>query len=96
MTTTPTPRPWFTTPDYPLSIMAADEPGHEPWHVANVMPDCGSAEEADVNTALIVRAVNSHDALIAALEGLLSIGHDDADDMLVQNAVTVLKQAREG
>lgn len=72
-----TPTPWWIDKEHPLSIMAADENYVEgevaPWHVANLMPDCGGNDdgESDANAAFIVRAVNNHAALVAALRGLL-------------------------
>ena len=72
--TTPTPRPWkmqigiFRRDHFDTS---ADVHGAHGQFVA----DCGCHDAANANAALIVQAVNSHEALVAALKSLSNEGH---------------------
>jgi len=42
----------------------------------------------DANAALIVRAVNSHEALVAALRGIIQAWDTDSGDYYVTNTLT--------
>jgi hypothetical protein len=49
-----------------------------PWHVDSVDPAFVSVRvNAIANAAYIVRAVNAHEALVEALEGIIHIGKRD-------------------
>lgn len=69
------PLPWARFDADSLEIAGSD--GHE---ICDVF-QCGGIreiDEADANTALIIRAVNNHDALVAALEALEPYLTDEA------------------
>lgn len=68
MTANATPRPWRTDTEQrdPLAICADDRPGELPWLIANVH----RSEGCEANAALIVRAVNERDGLLAALKNI--------------------------
>lgn len=62
-------------------------------------PDCGAlayyeAEPDWCDSARLKKITSSHAALISALEGLVDLGCDDEHDMLIQNAIAVLKDAK--
>ena len=63
---------------------------------------CYSPGIADANAALIVRAVNSHDALVAALRGLVDRlddhfgGRDRSTDWREQEAARAALEQAEG
>lgn len=72
-----TPRPWFAvndgTKDEPMwSVKAARIAGKPPRHEVAVCATGDSPQPMETaNAALIVRCVNSHDALVEALSNLL-------------------------
>lgn len=76
-----TPTPWRTVQEYDarhhsIPVLAPWEcDGKEPYHplIVQVLTGCGHADKATalLDAAHIVRCVNSHDALVAALKGLL-------------------------
>lgn len=80
--------PWaVTTTDGKDLRNGITQPGHEPYIIAtthNHYAHDGSSE-AEANAALIVRCVNSHDALVAALkaaqESIIRL-HDNDHDYL--------------
>ena len=70
-----TPRPWNTG-----GVMTSVEVWPKGWNVPMHIADCDprgrspdSEQERVANAALIVRAVNSHDALVEALEGMVKL-----------------------
>jgi len=85
-----TPRPWF--------IVDESKAVHR-WVIAHgegdSIADCApvgpwmTPEEADANAALIVRAVNNHEALLSALESA-------ADELVVSHAQVADPENREG
>lgn len=68
-----TPTPWHrhVTQDGDREIWAGD------LHIATMAVGDGPDEEADAD--IIIRAVNSHAALVEALENLLNVGEYDGD-----------------
>lgn len=90
-----TPRPWRVAPD-DLSVMgAAPVHRHICGTVSNHVP---TLAEMRANARLIVRAVNSHDALVAALEDIVTrlvTGFPDANEYPpVKKARSALSLAR--
>jgi len=71
-----TARPWATERDGGVSIIT-DRDGNTV---------CVMMSEA--NAALIVRAVNSHEALVAALRGIIQAWDTDSGDYYVTNTLT--------
>jgi hypothetical protein len=72
-----TPRPW-TVETNPTPMILTDlvincrtDADHSPIHVARMV--AWNGPEAAANAALIVRAVNAHDTLVAALRAMLAV-----------------------
>jgi hypothetical protein len=65
--TGPTPGPWFVDEHDPHSIYGPD--GDDPWFIAEAAYDCGPDGTPIANAAHIVKCVNAHPELVAALEG---------------------------
>lgn len=91
-----TPRPWrqwATDGDHGLEITIEGE-----GHAVTYLPDQSDLSEA--NAALIVRAVNAHDALVEALEAALATLEEwqaddgQGDDAAILNARAALALAR--
>lgn len=90
-----TPGPWFVDRKHTLAVMAPD--GNEyPWHVANVMHDCGGDDsQADSNVRLIASAPE----LLAALQravpwlGKLIADGGHMNSVAPNDAVGALQQA---
>lgn len=100
-----TPTPWFLNDsDIPPSIytISQEDPSHQPC-IAVLDADkpyfFDGVAVQEANAEFIVRACNSHDALIAALTGLLEcaeLNQDDLDGttrMLIENANAALTAA---
>lgn len=100
--TEPTERPWQQHDDHPMygkdygaTIWTSRGPGH------GLVADCrncvvGTREVQLANAKLIVLAVNNHDALVDALEGLFRMdnhhqGHPDLDNEAVSKARSALE-----
>ena len=98
-----TPTPWFAvndgTEDEPMMMVkAARIAGHPPQHEVAILATGDSSQEMEnANAAFIVRACNSFDDLVAALESLLPglildlryAGQDDDVDALKSRVDTV-------
>lgn len=85
----PSPRPWRyerirDAVPYDWRVLAGDDAIAE---VCDWVADRADTNEGRGNAALIVRAVNAHDALVAALRALLTVANhheaDDPDDWLI-------------
>jgi len=86
MTTTTdkaTPRPWYEADD--LEVVT-----RQGFTIASILHDDGfvTNEQASADRALIVRAVNAHDALVEALR-------DSVDVLVGHNPAFLVKQAYE-
>jgi hypothetical protein len=71
-----TPTPWHIGSKVPNFIYARDG--------LDIIAQCDSANEStraeeNANAAHIVRCVNAHDALVAALDNLLNVDRSDPD-----------------
>jgi hypothetical protein len=72
-----TPTPWKSFVNLrcatPLKGCYINACGENAARIADVLSQCGvgTQEECEANAAFIVRAVNSHDALVEALESLI-------------------------
>lgn len=75
-----TPTPWHTYERNPCAIGAG--PKESPLHLLSIMRQAGATEEQDAqqdaNAAFIVRACNSHDALVAALKTIACEHYESA------------------
>jgi len=71
--TTPdhSPLPWRFSTDDPMDGTIGQIESHDDWSVAAVFNDVRELP-AKANAEFIVRAVNSHDALLAALKALIA------------------------
>lgn len=90
MTDHATPRPWVLD-----GFVIADPNGDTPtgrWGIASAEPRTNPVEK-QANAALIVRAVNCHDELVAALEALLH-EVDRCDDAATWRLADVEANAR--
>jgi hypothetical protein len=86
-----TPRPWRTDEPYfiyiwgPDQAMVADIPGDEDTYLVRMrgVGRGATEEEQRANAALIVKAVNSHDELLAAAQAALALlAECDAEDTM--------------
>jgi len=74
--------------------MSTSKATARPWVLGSngaIMGSDGSAigvVATDANAALIVRAVNSHEALVAALRGIIQAWDTDSGDYYVTNTLT--------
>lgn len=77
-TKTPTPwRAWRMPDDRPgLWEISADHPNGVQSHIATLKNDA-MPTESEANAALIVRAVNAHEALVSALEAIVKWADDN-------------------
>lgn len=92
-----TPRPWKLSENYRVTINGAD---------GNVVGDTfgtnyiRSKEESEANAAHIVKAVNMHESLVTALNGLLVAnllgGHVDQNAAIQFAKETLAKATAEG
>lgn len=99
-----TPRPWQLDQRMPNAVFAADEIRSKvaATTAGHIFPD-RSSNEAAANAEPIVRTVNAHDALVAALELALA-EHDHRKTMQVMlteptwvgEALTALRLAKHG
>jgi hypothetical protein len=77
-----TPTPWELVDAGDGEAVYIDAPEHGDWAIA--VPQ---GENAKANAELIVRAVNSHDALVEALTELLSVATGGNDYALCHNGI---------
>ncbi len=67
-----TPRPWFVQPNFLTIYNMSNGNVGLTCAVASVLKDQPGPDAAKANAALIVRAVNSYDAMLASLKELLA------------------------
>ncbi len=97
-----TPRPWFVvnvgTADEPMmSIKAARIAGKPPRHSVAICATGDSPQEMEnANAALIVHAVNNHDALVEALRLLAGTAESGEHETAVPNDSPVTIQCQLG
>lgn len=84
-----TPTPWHVDPKRQFRIVAGDD-----WTVATTLTTDNLRDQWEENARYIVRCVNSHDDLLAALKAILADGvHCDVVPHLHEKARAAIKRA---
>ena len=84
-----TPTPWMIRPDY------SSEYKYHLWNEDGNFPDDTSPEAMDANAGFIMRAVNSHDAMLKALISALPIiANNRPDGSICADMIAAIKLAK--